>query len=826
MKKKKIKSGPDSIFKILFIIILSLILVLITTSCCYMPLKIKDDENRNQNAEEEEPAEETEFSGVPDASLVSNIKVSGQAIDVDISGNYAYLTNDLGILYIIDIRNKENPTIAGKCPGVDSANIVIVDDDYAYISYCVYDIDDNDNRYTDCGFYIVDVSEKNDPRLLYNYNTGVGKIKSVNCIFIKDDYVYLSTSVMEEGSETNKLEIIDISNKEAPKAVSCFDMDGIPSGIWIDDNKAYVNVNYYDYQKKEYTKVSRLNIIDVKDKQNPELAGSCELSSNSWGILILEDYAYISSWMWDKEKEKYIESMLQIVEIEDTYNPEAVSSCDILGGAWELDTVEKYIYVTSLSGGIYTVDVSDEENPVMVDSLKTFGNSCDITISGNYGYIADGMEGMSVVILSDNYSEQENLFTEGADEKNTPPEAKMEIFGDTLNGCYQTEIPVYMSALKTYDIDGDELQYQWLIDEEKCSDEDSFYYYFDQPGDHEVKLVVSDGQEESDISEFITVEENISPVIPESEHTFKIEIEYILTNNSNQSLKDIECFMRIPQTYQPFQTVSGYKANIENVSEVLDNEWNLLAHFEFEDDLTGGKILTASIEANVTLSEFFYKDYDSTSNDYDMENEEMEKYTSDDLFIDSDSPIIYNTAKSLIRNESDPVVIAGILYNFVIRKLDYDYRRAEDRDYELLYASEILQRGSGVCADYAILYTALLRSVGIPSRLSAGIPVYTILHEADKEIDIGHAWVEINIPGYGWIPVDITIEDNFMAGNYYLNVTTERGSGYLYESTTMDWSSYYYDGFSFLWSGTDIPDTEQEFIFRVAGLSLEDIRLD
>jgi len=42
----------------------------------------------------------------------------------------------------------------------------------------------------------------------------------------------------------------------------------------------------------------------------------------------------------------------------------------------------------------------------------------------------------------------------------------------------------------------------------------------------------------------------------------------------------------------------------------------------------------------------------------------------------------------------------------------------------------------------------------------------------------------------------------------------------------MDWSSYYYDGFSFLWSGSDIPDTEQKFLFRVVDLSLEDIVLD
>ena len=65
-----------------------------------------------------------------------------------------------------------------------------------------------------------------------------------------------------------------------------------------------------------------------------------------------------------------------------------------------------------------------------------------------------------------------------------------------------------------------------------------------------------------------------------------------------------------------------------------------------------------------------------------------------------------------------------------------------------------------------------------------------------------------------------------MSGNYYLDITTEKGPGYLYENKTMDWGSYYYDGFSYSWDGTEAPDTEQEFIFRVKDLSLEDIILD
>ena len=409
---------------------------------------------------------------------------------------------------------------------------------------------------------------------------------------------------------------------------------------------------------------------------------------------------------------------------------------------------------------------------------------------------------------------------------NFPPEAVIEIFGDILEGNYQTETPVYFSAQKSYDPDEDDITYRWLIDDIEYSSEESFFHYFEGPDEYDVRLIVNDGEENSEAEETIIVSEKISPIASKVDHTFIVEIEYSLINNGPGSLKDIECLMRIPQTYYPFQIITEYKPNNENTVEVFDNEWNVLVKFEYADELLEGESLTASIEADVTVCEFNYLDFNGTEQDYSKDERDIEKYTADDLFIDSDNPVISNTSKSLIKDETNSVEIAKIIYDFVIRNLDYDYFRAEDRNYELLYASEILERGEGVCADYAILYTALLRSAGIPARLAAGIPVYTILYEKNKEIDIGHAWVEIKIPNYGWIPIDITVEDDFMAGNYYLDITTERGPGYLYENMTMDWTSYYYDGFSFFWSGPDVPDTEQTFVYRVLDLGLEDIVLD
>lgn len=824
---------------IVTIIILVIISSLCLTSCCYRLLNIDRSGEEEEKEEkligigekDEETVDVEEFTGIPNSYLVSKLKVPGQAIDVDISGNYAYLTNDLGVLYVIDIKDKENPSIVGKCKGINSANIVIVKDDYAYISYTEWISDDNES-YTVCGFYIVDIKEKEDPKLIGNYNAGENNIKSVYGLFIEDDYAYINTTVENENGEISKLEIVDLLIKRNPESASAYEVDGLPSGIWVKDDLAYININFYDYEKKEYIKDSKLLILDIKDKENPKFLNSYKIPSSSWSIYVLGNYAYISSFKQDRKTEKYTESILQIVDIGELSDLKVSGSCEIPGGAWEMDSIGGFIYISSLSGGIYVVDVTDSDRPVIVDSLKTSGNSYDIAIKGNYGYIADGFEGLAVVELSGRTIEKEKLYTGSDKDINLPPEAFIEVMGDKLSGDYfQIKNPVYFSAEKAFDPDGDDLSYSWIIDNNQYSNKESFSYYFDKQGEYEVILVVSDGEDSSEATCTVQVAKIDLPILPAIQHDFTVEIEYTLINNGPGSLRDIECFMRIPQTYYPFQIINNYTSSISNTDEVFDKNWNLLIHFQFEDELLEGESLVASVDTDVTLCEFNYKDIEirsieSSNLSYDEGDEDLEIYTTDDLFVDSDNPKIYNTAKSLIKDETRPIEIAKILYNYVVGSLYYDFPRAEEEDYEFLYASEILERRKGVCADYAILYTALLRSAGIPARLASGIPVYSILCEKEKEIDMGHAWVEVKLPGYGWIPIDITVEDNFMSENYYLDITTEKGPGYLYKNTTMDPWSYYYDGFFFSWDGSEIPEREQEFYFRVIDLDLKDIILD
>jgi hypothetical protein len=63
-----------------------------------------------------------------------------------------------------------------------------------------------------------------------------------------------------------------------------------------------------------------------------------------------------------------------------------------------------------------------------------------------------------------------------------------------------------------------------------------------------------------------------------------------------------------------------------------------------------------------------------------------------------------------------------------------------------------------------------------------------------------------------------------MPNTLYLNLAMERGSSFLHKSVTMDWSSYYFDGFNYKWDGTGKADVDQDISYKVYDLKESDLR--
>lgn len=95
------------------------------------------------------------------------------------------------------------------------------------------------------------------------------------------------------------------------------------------------------------------------------------------------------------------------------------------------------------------------------------------------------------------------------------------------------------------------------------------------------------------------------------------------------------------------------------------------------------------------------------------------------------------------------------LHEFVRERVSY----VKGSTYVGVEVDEILERGAGVCQDFAHLVIALCRSIGIPARYVSG---YLFAEDetsdeagGDEPVEVEtHAWSEIALPGRGWWPID------------------------------------------------------------------------
>jgi transglutaminase-like putative cysteine protease len=94
----------------------------------------------------------------------------------------------------------------------------------------------------------------------------------------------------------------------------------------------------------------------------------------------------------------------------------------------------------------------------------------------------------------------------------------------------------------------------------------------------------------------------------------------------------------------------------------------------------------------------------------------------------------------------------------------------------------------GVCQDFAHVFIALARSVGVPARYVSGY-LFHSLDAAHRSSDgATHAWAEVLLPGFGWIGIDptnnvFTTERHVRVaiGRDYADVPPTRG---VYKGTT------------------------------------------
>ncbi len=98
-------------------------------------------------------------------------------------------------------------------------------------------------------------------------------------------------------------------------------------------------------------------------------------------------------------------------------------------------------------------------------------------------------------------------------------------------------------------------------------------------------------------------------------------------------------------------------------------------------------------------------------------------------------------AKYLAYTADSDLDVVNNIYNALISSMSYDFEEAETVESGYIPdVDEVLTTGKGICLDYAVLMTSMLRSQQIPTRMEVGYAGTAY-----------HAWISTYIDEIGWV---------------------------------------------------------------------------
>ena len=110
-------------------------------------------------------------------------------------------------------------------------------------------------------------------------------------------------------------------------------------------------------------------------------------------------------------------------------------------------------------------------------------------------------------------------------------------------------------------------------------------------------------------------------------------------------------------------------------------------------------------------------------------------------------------AQEVVGDEDNPYLQARMIYDYVVENIPYS-----NMPHMTLLALGIPEsvfcheHGYGDCGTQSMYFSALCRSLGIPARACGG-------RQLVPGIQGAHFWAEFMVPGYGWVPADVTVAE-------------------------------------------------------------------
>lgn len=227
-----------------------------------------------------------------------------------------------------------------------------------------------------------------------------------------------------------------------------------------------------------------------------------------------------------------------------------------------------------------------------------------------------------------------------------------------------------------------------------------------------------------------------------------IEYRAEVSNLSSKDIKNFNIYLPLIRNNAPSQRVEFLSVTPDKHNIVKDSFKNEEIRYP-NQSLKAGEKRVFIVKCKATIHDLIYN----------IDFNEFKKlpanpgniYLKPQKYIESNSEIIKNTVKAVKQDEDNRYLLSLRIYDYLRQGLYFDFRAP------CAGARASLENKLIACCDAALLYTAMCRAAGIPSRFCAGLYLGNINLKDGKEhiINDTHAWSEINLNNM-WIPVDPT----------------------------------------------------------------------
>lgn len=193
----------------------------------------------------------------------------------------------------------------------------------------------------------------------------------------------------------------------------------------------------------------------------------------------------------------------------------------------------------------------------------------------------------------------------------------------------------------------------------------------------------------------------------------------------------------------------------EPVATRLDGDGNVLA--DYDVPARTKIVVTTDVAAQVKYLEY---DLSTSGSMQDIPAEITKKYTGQTQYWQSTSPQLQVKAAQAVAGTDKVIDKVRNLYKLTVDTLSYNNEKIK---YNIRQGSDkaLANPDNAVCLEYSDLLIALLRSQNIPARMPVGYAYAGNLKQSKAVSDSLHSWVEVYVPGIGWMNLDPTWGEKF-----------------------------------------------------------------